>query len=102
MTAATTRPAAARFEPRVARRKLSGTIFLGACVAAIGILLIALVALLVDVIIKGVPWLDVDFLTAGPSRRAESGGHLPALVGGLENGLMVGVFGVAMGGGAAS
>jgi phosphate transport system permease protein len=101
MTAATTRPAAARFEPRVARRKLSGTIFLGACVAAIGILLIALVALLVDVIIKGVPWLDVDFLTAGPSRRAESAGILPALVGSLEIALMVGMISFPIGVGAA-
>jgi phosphate transport system permease protein len=92
MTAATTRPAAARFEPRVARRKLSGTIFLGACVAAIGILLIALVALLVDVIIKGVPWLDVDFLTAGPSRRAESAGLRPARGGGGEMALLGGVL----------
>jgi phosphate transport system permease protein len=101
MTAATTRPAAARFEPRVARRKLSGTIFLGACVAAFGILLSALVALLVDVIIKGVPWLDVDFLTAGPSRRAESAGILPALVGSLEIALMVGMISFPIGVGAA-
>nr|MBA2382718.1 hypothetical protein [Chloroflexota bacterium] len=34
-----------RFDPRVARRRLTGAIFLGACIGAIGILLIALVAL---------------------------------------------------------
>jgi hypothetical protein len=52
MTAATTPAAGARprFDPQIARRKLTGTIFLGACVAAIGILLIALIALLVDVV----------------------------------------------------
>ena len=101
MTAATTPAALPRFRPKVARRKLSGTIFLGACLAAIGILLIALIALLVDVIIKGVPWLDVDFLTAGPSRRAESAGILPALVGSVEIALMVGMISFPIGVGAA-
>ncbi|HEX5825058.1 MAG TPA: phosphate ABC transporter permease PstA, partial [Candidatus Limnocylindrales bacterium] len=90
-----------RFDPRVARRKLTGTIFLGACVAAIGILLIALVALLVDVLTKGVPWLDIGFLTAGPSRRAESAGILPALVGSLEIGLITGLISFPLGVGAA-
>ena len=86
-----------RFDPQVGRRKLSGTIFLGACVAAIGILLIALIALLVDVVTKGVPWLDIDFLTGVPSRRAESAGILPALVGSLEIGLMTGLLSFPIG-----
>jgi phosphate transport system permease protein len=90
-----------RFDPRVARRKLTGTIFLGACIAAIGILLIALIALLVDVVTKGVPWLDTDFLTGVPSRRAESAGILPALVGSLEIGVMVGLISFPIGVGAA-
>jgi phosphate transport system permease protein len=90
-----------RFDPRIARRKLTGTIFLGACIAAIGILLIALIALLVDVVTKGVPWLDVGFLTAGPSRRAESSGILPALVGSLEIALMTGLISFPIGVGAA-
>jgi phosphate transport system permease protein len=93
--------ASPRFEPRVARRKLTGTIFLGACIAAIGILLIALVALLVDVMTKGVPWLDIGFLTAGPSRKADSAGILPALVGSLEIGLITGLISFPLGVGAA-
>jgi phosphate transport system permease protein len=93
--------AAPRFEPRVARRKLSGTIFLGACIAAIGILLIALVALLVEVFTKGVPWIDVDFLTGVPSRRAQSAGILPALVGSLEIALLTGLISFPIGVGAA-
>jgi phosphate transport system permease protein len=91
----------ARFEPQVRRRKLSGTIFVGACVAAIGILLIALVALLVDVLTKGIPWLDVDFLTAGPSRRASAAGILPALAGSLEIALITGLISFPVGVGAA-
>jgi phosphate transport system permease protein len=93
--------AADRFDPQVARRKLTGTIFLGACMAAIGLLLIALGALLVDVVTKGVPWLDVDFLTGVPSRRADTAGILPALVGTLEIGLMVGLISFPVGVGAA-
>jgi phosphate transport system permease protein len=103
MSATTTplRGAVPGFDPRVARRKLTGTIFLGACVAAIGILLIALIALLVDVVTKGVPWLDVGFLTGVPSRRAEAAGILPALVGSLEIGFMVGLISFPIGVGAA-
>jgi phosphate transport system permease protein len=95
--ATTTADLAPRFDPQIARRRLSGTIFLGACIAAIGILLIALVALLVDVVTKGVPWLDLDFLTGVPSRRAASAGVLPALVGSLEIGLMTGLISFPMG-----
>lgn len=103
MSAATTPASGAvpRFDPRVGRRNLTGTLFLVACMAAIGILLIALVALLVDVLTKGVPWLDVGFLTGVPSRRAESAGILPALVGSLEIGLMVGLISFPIGVGAA-
>lgn len=106
--AATTQPggpaagtAVPRFEPALMRRKLSGTIFYGACLAAITILLVALVVLLVDVFSRGLPWLDGDFLTGVPSRRAERAGLLPALVGSLEVGLTVGALSFPIGVGAA-
>jgi phosphate transport system permease protein len=86
-----------RFDARLARRRMTGTLFLGACIGAIGILLIALIALLVEVISKGVPWLDLDFLTGVPSRRAEAAGILPALVGSLEIGLMTGLISFPIG-----
>ncbi len=72
----TTTPAAAapRFEPHLMRRRLSGTLFLGACLAAIGILLIALLMLLVDVLARGLPWLDWGFLAGVPSRRPAAAG----------------------------
>jgi phosphate transport system permease protein len=90
----TTIPAAAapRFEPHLMRRRLSGTLFLGACLAAIGILLIALLLLLVDVFARGLPWLDWGFLTGVPSRRPAAAGILPALVGSLEIGVIVGAL----------
>jgi phosphate transport system permease protein len=92
---------APRFEPRLARRKASATIFLGACLVAVGLLMLALAMLLYEVITKGLPYLDLDFLTAFPSRRAERAGVLPALVGSLEIGLIVGTVSVPLGVGAA-
>jgi phosphate transport system permease protein len=80
----------AQFDTRLARRRLAGMIFLGACVAAIGLLMIALALLLVDVFGRGIPWLSLDFLSGAPSRRPQSAGILPALVGSIEIGLIVG------------
>jgi len=86
-----------RFEPHLMRRKLTGTLFLGTCLVAIGLLMLALVLLLVDVLARGLPWLDVDFLTGVPSRRPERAGILPALVGSIEIGLIVGVLAFPLG-----
>lgn len=81
-----------RFEPALMRRRLTGTLFYGACLAAVALLLITLVALLVDVFVRAAPWLDVDFLTGVPSSRPARAGILPALVGTFEIGLIVGVL----------
>jgi len=81
---------AGSFDPALGRRKLTGTIFYGACLAAVGILLLALVILLVDILSRGLPWLDIQFLTGVPSRRPANAGVLPALVGSLEISLIVG------------
>src|SRR5688572_5954510 len=81
-----------RFEPALMRRKLTGTLFYGLCLAAIGILLLALVLLLVDVATRGLPWLDGQFLSGAPSRRPERAGILPALVGSVQVGLIVGAI----------
>ena len=91
MTAAAPATTAPRFEPALMRRRLTGTIFYGACVAAVGVLLLTLVALLVDVFIRAAPWLDIDFLTGVPSSRPTRAGILPALVGSLEIGVIVGL-----------
>ena len=80
-----------RFEPAFMRRKVTGTIFYGACLAAVGLLLLALIALLTDVFLRAAPWLDVDFLTGVPSSRPARAGILPALVGTLEIGVIVGL-----------
>jgi phosphate transport system permease protein len=80
----------ARFEPRLAQRKLSGMIFLAMCLLAIAILLLALLLLLFDVLRGGLPWLDLAFLTGVPSRKPQAAGILPALVGSIEITLIVG------------
>jgi phosphate transport system permease protein len=102
MTAASTTPETLpRFEPGIMRRKLSGTLFYGACLAAIAILMLTLLLILADVLIKGLPWLDWDFLTSYPSRRPAQAGILPALVGSIIITIMVGIFTFPAGVGAA-
>jgi phosphate transport system permease protein len=86
-----------RFEPALMRRKLTGTIFYGACMFAIGVLLLALVMLLFDVLLRGLPWLDPQFVTGVPSRRPANAGILPALVGSFEVGLIVGILAFPVG-----
>jgi phosphate transport system permease protein len=88
---------APRFEPALMRRKLTGTIFYGACLAAIGILLLALALLLFDVLSQGLPWLDTGFITGAPSRSAERSGILPALIGSLQIGVIVGALAFPIG-----
>jgi phosphate transport system permease protein len=78
-----------RFEPALMRRKLTGTLFYGACLLAIGILLLTLLLLLFDVLSRGLPWLDWDFITGVPSRRPADAGLLPALVGSIEIAIIV-------------
>jgi len=91
MSASAATTAAPRFEPALMRRKISGTIFYGACLLAIGILLLTLLLLLWDVLTRGLPWLDWDFLTGSPSRRPANSGILPALVGSVQIAIIVGL-----------
>jgi phosphate transport system permease protein len=92
---------APRFEPALMRRKLTGTIFYGACIGAVGLLLVSLVALLIDVFIRAAPWLDLQFLTSATSSRPDRAGILPAIVGTLEVGVIVGLVTFPIGIGAA-
>jgi phosphate transport system permease protein len=91
MTASAVPAATPRFEPAIARRRLTGTLFYGACIFAIGVLLLALLLLLYDILVRGLPWLDIDFLTGVPSRRPERAGIMPAIIGSLEIALVVAI-----------
>ena len=101
MSAGTAAGELPRFHPDLARRRLTGTLFLGACIAAIGITLLVLLFLLLDIAGKGIPGLTLDFLTHGPSRKPAQAGVLPALVGSIEMALLVGLFTFPFGVGAA-
>lgn len=90
-------PEMGRFEPALMRRKLTGTLFYGACLAAIGVILLALALLLIEIFSRGLPWLDLEFLGGVPSRRPERAGILPALVGSLQVGVIVGVLSFPLG-----
>ena len=90
-----------RFEPALMRRKLTGTVFYGACIGAVALLLLALLTLLVDVFFRAAPWLDLQFLTSAPSSRPERAGILPAMIGTLEVGIIVGLVTFPIGVGAA-
>lgn len=92
MTSAAPAIAQPRFEPQLMRRKLSGTLFYGACLLAIGLTLLALLLLLVDIFSRGARFLDLDFLTGVPSRRPERAGALPAIVGSLYLGVLTAVI----------
>lgn len=93
--------AAPRFEPNLMRRKLGGTVFYGFCLLAILVLMLTLLLILADVLVKGLPWLDWDFLTSDPSRRPERAGIFPALVGSIEIIILVALFTFPAGIGAA-
>ncbi len=102
MTTSTAAPVAPpRFEPALMRRKLNGTLFYGACLLAIAILILALIALLLNVLVVGLPWLDWDFITGMPSRRPTQTGILPALIGSIQLAIIVGAITFPIGIGAA-
>ena len=86
-----------QWEPALMRRRLSGTLFYGACLAAIGLLVLTLALLLWDVLSQGLPWLDTGFLTGGPSRKTEIAGIFPALIGSLEISVLIGIMALPTG-----
>ena len=87
----------ARFEPQRMRRKLTGTLFYGATLAAILLTMLVLAVLLFEVLSRGLPMLRPEFLTGVPSRFPERAGILPALIGSLQLGFLVGVISFPIG-----
>lgn len=66
---------------RERRRRLYGRIFATVCGLATLVGVVALVVLLADVLIDGLPWLDVQFVTSFASRFPERAGIRAALFG---------------------
>ena len=78
-------------------RRLSGLIFQIACFGAIAVGILTLVVLLVDVLYRGLPGLNWNFLTSFPSRFPSQAGILSALVGSIYMILLTALFAIPTG-----
>jgi phosphate transport system permease protein len=70
-----------RYQANDGARKRLGLAFAGICFAATVFGLLVLVVLLIDVVVKGAPWLSYEFLTSFPSRIPAQAGIMSAVVG---------------------
>jgi phosphate transport system permease protein len=69
------------FKPNMAARRIRGTVFVVCGVLSVLIGLGMLVTLVGDVLVRGLPWLDLQFLTSFDSRFAERAGIKAAIYG---------------------
>lgn len=90
-----------RFNHRLKLRKTLSSVFYVAFVGAVAFGIIGLIVLLAQVLIQGLPWLSIGFLTNYPSRHPEEAGLLSALIGTLWVMAMTAILTVPIGVGAA-
>ena len=86
---------------REARRRLTGTAFMALCGAATLVGVVALVVLLADVVVDGLPVLDVEFLNSFTSSDPELAGIKAALWGSIWILLLTAAISFPLGVGAA-
>jgi phosphate transport system permease protein len=89
--------ATARFEPRLDKRRRLGLVLRALFFLSTLVSLVVLIALLVDVIVKGLAWLDMPFLTNFPSRHPDEAGIKSAIVGSLWMMGLTALFAVPVG-----
>lgn len=90
------------FEPRIEQRRRRGAILAGLLFVSTLIGIVVLMILLVDVVVKGLPWLSAEFLSGTPvSAEAERIGIRPAILGSAFLMLLTALFAVPVGVGAA-
>lgn len=92
---------AERFNTKLPLRKSIGGIFYVVFLAAVMVGIIGLVVLLAQILIEGIPWLSLHFITDFPSRHPEEAGLKSALFGTLWLMGLTGVLTVPIGVGAA-
>ncbi|BBM70151.1 phosphate ABC transporter permease PstA [Rhodothermus marinus] len=92
---------ATRFDLRLERRRRLGQILAVVLFFSTLFGLLVLTSLMVDVVRKGAPWLDWQFLTSYPSRNPEEAGIKSAIVGSFWMMLLTALFSVPIGVGAA-
>lgn len=83
------------------RSYLGSRLFGWLCAAATAICLLALIGLLVNVLVNGLPWLSWTLVSSYPSRSPEKAGVLSALVGSLWLIGLTALFSIPTGVGAA-
>ena len=69
------------FHRRINNRKTTGVVLNVILIIALGIALTGLIALLAEVLIKGLPWVSKNLIVNYPSRHPEQAGLLSALMG---------------------
>lgn len=90
------------FEPRIEERRRRGAILAGMLFVATLVGIVVLMILLVDVLVKGLPWLSAEFLSGTPvSADAERIGIRPAILGSAFLMVLTALFAVPVGVGAA-
>lgn len=90
-----------RFNSKLPLRKSIGGIFYFVFLAAVMVGIIGLVVLLAQILIEGIPWLSVHFITDFPSRHPEEAGLKAALFGTIWLMGLTGLLTVPIGVGAA-
>ena len=71
----------ANFRPNLARRKTIGGVFYFVFLLAVMVGILALVVLLTRILLEGIPWLSIGFITNYPSRHPEIAGIRSAMMG---------------------
>ena len=91
----------ANFKPELARRKVVGRIVYFVFLLAVMVGILSLVVLLTRILIEGVPWLSLGFLTNYPSRHPEIAGIRSAMMGTIWVMALTAILTVPVGVGAA-
>ena len=91
----------ANFKPELARRKVVGRIVYFVFLLAVMVGILSLVVLLTRILIEGVPWLSLGFLTNYPSRHPEIAGIRSAMIGTIWVMALTAILTVPIGVGAA-
>ena len=90
-----------RFNPKISTRRIWGQIWYSLFLLAILIGVIGLTILIIRILVQGIPWLSITFLTEFPSRFPERAGMKSAIFGSIWIIGLTAVFTVPVGVGAA-
>jgi phosphate transport system permease protein len=83
------------------RDKIVGRVFLGFLLLSLAVGFVTLAALIIDVLVDGLPYLNWQLLSNAPSASPERAGARPAILASLYLGIMLIVFSVPIGVGTA-